>query len=323
MKHVFSTSEIPHLWFHQSQGNARNGQGNLYFEGDTIYSYGKHFPIARHVLTRNGMRAVLFTTETYSVTTSRHKSDVRQAIPCNVTVFTVPDVCTSPAEISKANACEITKAIAEMKRYTVPDRKISTSGLSQRNITVATNPPSEVKATCGKRLAVYEIIPRKQWTLTHIASGLSVYSYPDMGQAIHALKILDRLPCFDNIDSLESRNNIWSALIKANAHVPKTRVSRRHNTITGQYRNLQAKIAESNRFNEFFGYARRFNVPEPISAYCEPIATEYEAKSAERSARASRAHQTKIQRRREARDAYYSGLQEIRDKFPERLEQWR
>jgi len=47
-KLVFDTGEIPHLWAHRTQEEARNRQGNLYFTGDTIYSYGSHFPIARH-----------------------------------------------------------------------------------------------------------------------------------------------------------------------------------------------------------------------------------------------------------------------------------
>ena len=63
-KHVFDTGEIPHLWAHRTQDEARNRQGNLYFTGDTIYSYGSHFPIARHVTNDAGERAVLFTTAT-------------------------------------------------------------------------------------------------------------------------------------------------------------------------------------------------------------------------------------------------------------------
>ena len=51
-KHVFDTGEVSHLWANRAQDEARNRQGNLYFTGDTIYSYGSHFPIARHV--RNG-----------------------------------------------------------------------------------------------------------------------------------------------------------------------------------------------------------------------------------------------------------------------------
>ena len=92
-KHVFDTGEIPHLWAHRTQDEARNRQGNLYFTGDTIYSYGSHFPIARHVTNDAGERAVLFTTASYSVTTSSHCSAVRSAIPSGIPVFHVPNVC--------------------------------------------------------------------------------------------------------------------------------------------------------------------------------------------------------------------------------------
>jgi len=92
-KHVFDTGQIPHLWAHRTQEEARNRQGNLYFTGDTIYSYGSHFPIAHHVANDAGERAVLFTTATYSVTTSSHCSAVRSAIPSGMRVFHVPSVC--------------------------------------------------------------------------------------------------------------------------------------------------------------------------------------------------------------------------------------
>ena len=91
IRKVFPTSEIPHLWFHQTQSDARS-QGNVFFDGDTIYSYGTHFPIARHVKSKSGRRAVLFTTRRYSVTTSGHCSSVRQSIPSGTTVFSVPNV---------------------------------------------------------------------------------------------------------------------------------------------------------------------------------------------------------------------------------------
>ena len=91
-KHVLDTGEIPHLWAHRTQDEARNRQGNLYFIGDTIYSFGSHFPIARHMTNYTGERAVLFTTATYSVTTSSHCSAVRSAIPSGIRVFHVPNV---------------------------------------------------------------------------------------------------------------------------------------------------------------------------------------------------------------------------------------
>lgn len=89
MRHVVSTSEIPHLWAHKTQTNARNSQGNLYFDGDTIYSYGSHFQIARHVQNKRGENAVLLTTREYSVTTSSHIRAVGSAIPSGLQVFHV------------------------------------------------------------------------------------------------------------------------------------------------------------------------------------------------------------------------------------------
>ena len=88
-KQVFKTNEIAHLWAHRTQDSARNAQGNFYFDGDTIYSYGSHFPIARHVENKRKEHAVLITTRTYSVTTSGHVSDVKRAIPASVPVFNV------------------------------------------------------------------------------------------------------------------------------------------------------------------------------------------------------------------------------------------
>ena len=79
MKTVFSdVSTVAHLWANQSQDNAKNSSGNLFFNGKIIYSYGYHFPIAKHVQ-NNGISAVLFTERSYSNTTAKHVSAVIQA----------------------------------------------------------------------------------------------------------------------------------------------------------------------------------------------------------------------------------------------------
>lgn len=78
MKKVFTDiSTIAHLWANQLQDEARNS-GNFYFNGSTIYSYGGHFPIAKHIEV-NEQKAVLFTKRGYSNTTSKHIAVVRQA----------------------------------------------------------------------------------------------------------------------------------------------------------------------------------------------------------------------------------------------------
>jgi len=78
MRHVVTPDMVCHLWANQSQSDARNAQGNIYFEGTTIYSYGRHFPMARIAEGSDGP-VVLITTQTYSATTSRHKAMVHSA----------------------------------------------------------------------------------------------------------------------------------------------------------------------------------------------------------------------------------------------------
>jgi hypothetical protein len=64
----------------------------MFFDGPRIYSYGRHFEIARFI-TRKGKRAVLFTSRGYSVTTAKHIGNVRSALHgLSVPVFTVPDI---------------------------------------------------------------------------------------------------------------------------------------------------------------------------------------------------------------------------------------
>lgn len=80
MKTVFTDlSTIAHIWANQTQDNARNSSSNFYFDGNTIYSYGRHFPIAKHVTNEMGEHGTLFTERGYSVTTSKHISIVRDA----------------------------------------------------------------------------------------------------------------------------------------------------------------------------------------------------------------------------------------------------
>lgn len=68
MKKVFTGREVPHIWAQQQQSEGRGGgNANIFFEGATIYSYGKHFPIA----TIEG-DDVLFTLRGYSNTTAKH-----------------------------------------------------------------------------------------------------------------------------------------------------------------------------------------------------------------------------------------------------------
>lgn len=98
MKHVFSNiSDIAHMWAHQTQPDARTSRNNFFYDGDTIYSYGRHFPIAKHV-EFNGVKAILFTLDSYSVTTAKHIHTVLHACNhMNVIRCLKVDICSKDA----------------------------------------------------------------------------------------------------------------------------------------------------------------------------------------------------------------------------------
>jgi hypothetical protein len=104
IKHVVSESQVAHLWAHAGQDHANNPRHSFYFSGDTIYSYGGHFPAGvRYVRPANNRtrprtpEAVYYfiTTRTYSATTAGHVSCVRQAVQGLDNVFHVHDVTSS------------------------------------------------------------------------------------------------------------------------------------------------------------------------------------------------------------------------------------
>jgi hypothetical protein len=76
MRNVLPTSELCHKWANQHQESGRTSTGTMFFNRSTIYSYGDHFAIAKHVRNEQGQRAILFTERDYSNTTAKHKRHV-------------------------------------------------------------------------------------------------------------------------------------------------------------------------------------------------------------------------------------------------------
>jgi hypothetical protein len=75
----YNNNEVAKRFAQGSSSRAENHTGSLYFTGDTIYSYGTHFPIARK-LASHSRRVVLWNPESYSKTTSAHQNTVRGAL---------------------------------------------------------------------------------------------------------------------------------------------------------------------------------------------------------------------------------------------------
>jgi hypothetical protein len=132
----------------------------LYFDADPIYSYGGHFPIARHVVDnptkRNPKPAVLFTTRTWSVTTSGHVSAVRSSIPRDLPVFRVYNPALSPRE---SLACYVS-AVQEYAK-SASERKLQTK--RHEDVQQALSLIAECKAFCkffGLKLPTFAKLPK-------------------------------------------------------------------------------------------------------------------------------------------------------------------
>lgn len=108
MRTRVSTSEVAHLFANQTQNEARNGS-NFYFEGDTIYSYGRHFPIAVHSSTPN---IVYFTTRGYSNTTSKHIYLVRYACNHKTLIY-----CMNPDQAKNGRHSENIESFISRAKY--------------------------------------------------------------------------------------------------------------------------------------------------------------------------------------------------------------
>lgn len=86
-KKVFENSMVAHVWAQQNQDEGRSNNGQLYFDGKTIYSYGRHYP-AGYVVDEN---TVLINSDKYSITTSKHLGYVYSAVRGKYqNIFSVP-----------------------------------------------------------------------------------------------------------------------------------------------------------------------------------------------------------------------------------------
>lgn len=72
---VFSNDMVAHVWNAQRQSFGRSNNGNFYFEGRTLYSYGSHYIVG--FIMPDGV--ALINANSASVSTSGHLSDARMA----------------------------------------------------------------------------------------------------------------------------------------------------------------------------------------------------------------------------------------------------
>lgn len=124
MKTVFSShNEVAHIWATQSQAQGRASR--VFFEGQIIYSYGYHFPVARFAPEYGDI--VLFTSRGYSSSTGKHKSLIRAAIPSTYQVI----YCDDPTRSELHNLEKWRAAVEWMRRdFGLKKHKISRGNLA-------------------------------------------------------------------------------------------------------------------------------------------------------------------------------------------------
>lgn len=89
MKYYKTINDVIEAWLDKSSHDGHT-HGSVWFNGDTIYSYGRHFPVAQRVICCEG-EVYYFTSRGYSVTTSQHKSAVMSQLSRHgCTVFFTP-----------------------------------------------------------------------------------------------------------------------------------------------------------------------------------------------------------------------------------------
>lgn len=128
MRKVFSNSaECAHIFAQRTQNEGE--AEHVFFRGNTIYSYGEHFPVATFHTNKKQETIVLFTTADYSVTTSQHKNIIRGALS-QYNIIYVP----YPNEIRHADTLISFKArLEEMSKKIVTAKKNSEYYLNQYN----------------------------------------------------------------------------------------------------------------------------------------------------------------------------------------------
>lgn len=80
---VFDNAMTAHVWANQTTDSGRANNGNFYFQGRTLYSYGSHFVAGYYLpekLTGGPRGPALLNADSYSISTSKHMSYAGRAV---------------------------------------------------------------------------------------------------------------------------------------------------------------------------------------------------------------------------------------------------
>jgi hypothetical protein len=114
-----NTDEAAHVWAAQTQEHGK--AGNVFFEGPTLYSYGRHFAVATIYKHEDGGNVALFNSRRYSNSTAKHQSAARSAwagnghaLRCSPELWPAGDTITAAQlETMAARQAELDAAAGE------------------------------------------------------------------------------------------------------------------------------------------------------------------------------------------------------------------
>lgn len=132
MKTKFNNSELSHIWANQTQSHGKGS--NMFFENETIYSYGYHFIIAKYVTNKEGQKCIFLNQRSYSNSTNKQQSLVFRSIPENVTFYRV--VSFDDIQGTRAHKDNLTHYINEAEKLqglTIRANKLKMGYLNQLN----------------------------------------------------------------------------------------------------------------------------------------------------------------------------------------------
>ena len=132
MRTKFNNSELTHIWANQSQTHGKGS--NMFFENETIYSYGYHFKIAQYVTNKEGIKCIFLNQRSYSNSTNKQQSLVFRSIPENVTFYRV--VSFDDIQGTRAHKDNLTHYINEaekLQNLTIRANKLKMGYLNQLN----------------------------------------------------------------------------------------------------------------------------------------------------------------------------------------------
>lgn len=126
MRKVHSSRQLFHLFCNMTNADLegfRTSSRNVYFENGVLYSYGSHYPMARKVSSGTGsnyQEIVLVNSRKSTVTTEKHKSQIRSSARPSQLVFSVPDILTPE---SFSNESYLLDQIADAVDHVLRGRK--------------------------------------------------------------------------------------------------------------------------------------------------------------------------------------------------------